>query len=330
MTVESTIRKQTFAGGQANLTFAFRTLVSHPEFIKVNKTLLSTGVDTPLVYNTDYTVSLLADGSGGTVVVSPTMSTAYSMTVYRSTDDLQESDYDDFNQFPADTLEGDLDRRTLISQERSDDVSRTAKLPISYTGSAITLPNPLDGYSLIWSGGTLINSNLTGSTGAIGPTGPAGPSGGSVSVVSSSTSDITVASGSTTPILTLVKTALLSKIKAVSFTYDLTSTSGTQTITGVGFTPKALIAIGGTSNVSGGTLSIGIADSSISGDGFIHPVAPNITSSIINPALLDIYVDQTNGAEATVSSFNADGFVLAWAKAGSPTGTATIKVLCIG
>lgn len=162
MTVETSTRKQTFAGGQANHVFSFRTLASHPEYISVLKTLTSTGVETDLTYNVDYTVSLDSDGVGGTVVVSPTVSTSYTVTVYRVTDDVQESDYDDFNQFPADTLEDDLDRRTLVSQEKEEALDRTAKLPISSSVDSVVLPNPEDGKIIVWSGtgGTLINASV--------------------------------------------------------------------------------------------------------------------------------------------------------------------------
>lgn len=163
MTVESTSRKQSFAGAQSSLSFSFKTLPAHPEYIKVLKTLISTGVDTDLTYNVDYTVSLNADGVGGIVTVSPTFSALYNMTVYRDTDDLQDSDYNDFNQFPASTLEDDLDRRTLISQEKSDDVDRTAKLPISSSVTSVVLPEPVDGEVLTWSGtnGTLVGKAIS-------------------------------------------------------------------------------------------------------------------------------------------------------------------------
>ena len=159
MTVESTARKQTFAGGQSALTFSFRTLANHPEYIQVKNIVVATGVESDLVYGVDYTVALEADGTGGTVTVLPTYSTAYNHTVYRVTEDKQESDYDDFNQFPADTIENDLDRRTLISQESAEETDRTAKLPISASITSVTLPNPVDGQILGWSGtgGTLSN-----------------------------------------------------------------------------------------------------------------------------------------------------------------------------
>lgn len=160
MTVESTIRKESFAGGQSSLTFTFRTLVDYPEYIKTLVTLTSTGEETVLDYGVDYSVSVNSDGVGGTVTVSPSYSTSYTYTVYRETSDLQESDYEDYNQFPANTVETDLDRRTLISQESDEALSRTAKVPISATVSDVVLPSPLDGYLLMWSGtgGTLINT----------------------------------------------------------------------------------------------------------------------------------------------------------------------------
>ena len=76
MTVESTDRKQTYAGGQGSLAFTFRALVDHPEDIKVTVTNISTGIDINLNYNTDYTVDVDSNGVGGTVTVSPSFSTA--------------------------------------------------------------------------------------------------------------------------------------------------------------------------------------------------------------------------------------------------------------
>lgn len=163
MTVESTTRKTTYAGGQADHTFTFKALTTAPEDIKCLKTLISTGAETDLTYAVDYTVDLEDDGIGGVVTLNPTCSTLYTVTVYRVTTDKQESDYDDYNQFPADTLETDLDRRTMISQERGEDSDRTLKLSISTSGVDTTLPTPVADQVLGWdSAGTAIeNKDLT-------------------------------------------------------------------------------------------------------------------------------------------------------------------------
>jgi hypothetical protein len=172
MSVTTTTRKQSFAGGQAALTFTFEQLPDYPEYIKVTAT--SGGTDTILTYGVAYTVSLESDGIGGVVTLSPTYSTAYTHTVYRDTDQVQGSDYDDYNQFPADTLENDLDRLTMIVQEIQETVDRSVQVPVSSTASGLVLPDPVDGKILAWSGssGIIINTDLL-----VGPQGPQGPAG---------------------------------------------------------------------------------------------------------------------------------------------------------
>lgn len=142
MVVSSTARKQTFAGAQTTLTFTFRALADHPEYIKVKRVIVATGVESDLIYNTDFTVSVDADGVGGTVTLTPTFSTASNLVVYRETDLVQESDYDDYNQFPAATLEENLDALTMIVQEQSEDISRVITFPISSNPSSSTIVFP--------------------------------------------------------------------------------------------------------------------------------------------------------------------------------------------
>ena len=148
MTVESTTRKQSYAGGQSALTFTFRALPNHPEDIKV--IVVSSGTETLLTYPTQYSVTISTDGIGGVVVVAPSFSTSYTYTVYRETTNKQESDYDDYNQFPADTLEEDIDRRTLVEQEIQEAVDRSVKFPVSSTMTDIALPSPEAGKALKW------------------------------------------------------------------------------------------------------------------------------------------------------------------------------------
>jgi len=159
MTVETTTRKQSFAGGQSDLTFTFKTLPDYGEYIKV--VAVSSGVETVLTYGVDYTVALETDGVGGVVTVAPSYGTEYTYTVYRETTDTQESDYEDYNQFPANTLETDLDRRALVEQETAETLSRAIRVGVSsaLSGSALQLPSPVDGRALVWSGTTsIINS----------------------------------------------------------------------------------------------------------------------------------------------------------------------------
>lgn len=202
MTVQTTTRSQTYAGGQSALTFTFRTLVSNPNYILVN--VISGGTTTPLVYNVGYTVSVNSSGVGGTVTVSPTYSTAYTYVVYRQTGVTQNSAYSDYNVFPASTVENNLDQLTMINQENSDNANRAITLPIGSSPSISTvLPLPVANYVLTWDPTATFLQSLAGT---VGPIGPVGPSGSSLTI-SSSTTDITIVTTSTTATITSVNAA---------------------------------------------------------------------------------------------------------------------------
>ncbi len=162
MTVASTVRKQTFTldGVTAAFDFTFRALVGSPTDIKAIST--TSGTDTILVYTTNYTVSVAADGVGGTLtLVSPSATGSGTLTVYRETTNTQGSDYDNYNQFDADTLETDLDIRTLISQEQAEETGRTLQLGIAVTGVSATLPTPTSDEYLAWNSAATAIVNKT-------------------------------------------------------------------------------------------------------------------------------------------------------------------------
>lgn len=162
MTVETSDRKQTFAGGQSTNVFSFRTLVSNPDYIQVKKVTISTGVETDLTYGVDYTVAVDSDGVGGTVTLTPSFSTSFQTVVYRVTAPLQSSDYSDWNQFPSDTVETGFDRSIMIAQEQSEETERTLRYPISASGANTELPTPESNAFIGWnSAGTgLENKDL--------------------------------------------------------------------------------------------------------------------------------------------------------------------------
>ncbi len=165
MSVSSTTRKQQFPldGVTADYTFNFRALTSAPEDIKCAVT--TGGTTTVLTYTTQYSVAINSDGVGGTVtLVSASTIGLGTLTVYRKTTNTQESDYDDYNTFPANTLENDLDIRTMVEQEQSEELSRVIKLPITttITSSTLLLPDPIAGKALKWNtaADSLVNTDV--------------------------------------------------------------------------------------------------------------------------------------------------------------------------
>ena len=158
MSVDSTSRKTSFSStAVADYSFTWRALTSAPSDIKVR--VETSGTVSSLTYTTDYSVAINSNGVGGKITLVTTYGTGtHTITVYRETTNKQESDYADYNQFPSDTLEGDLDRRTMLAQEMAEDISRSAKVDVTSTISSLAIPTPATGRCWVWTGNTLRNS----------------------------------------------------------------------------------------------------------------------------------------------------------------------------
>lgn len=127
----------------------------------------------------------------------------------------------------------------------------------------------------------------------------------------------------------LLASAAVVRFKAGSITRDISTASGTQAVTGVGFKPKAVIFLqNATSAWNSG--SVGFDDGSAP-----FAVANNNGASAgtwIASALNSIVAAPNAGitdAVAKITSLDADGFTLTWVKTGSPTGTTNIFYLAL-
>lgn len=110
------------------------------------------------------------------------------------------------------------------------------------------------------------------------------------------------------------------RFKVGSFTRDISLASGTQAVTGVGFSPKALFFIANVDSLSTKP-SVGVDDATTAGGWGIRStfsaVDYSANSIIFRTATSDDYLGK-------LSSLDSDGFTITWTKTGSPTGTATI------
>lgn len=155
MTVETTTNKVEYAmdGIITNFSFTFRALVSSPEDIKAQVYDTVNDVTTDLIKDdagTDgYTVDVDDDGVGGSITVNDARTSDYELLIYRETDLLQESDYNDYNQFPAQTLEINLDKLTMIDQQQQETLDRCLQLALEdSTGVSVELPAP-EAYAIL-------------------------------------------------------------------------------------------------------------------------------------------------------------------------------------
>jgi hypothetical protein len=107
----------------------------------------------------------------------------------------------------------------------------------------------------------------------------------------------------------------------VSFTRDMTTASGTQSVTGIGFKPKAAnfnSAVNGSNTISYGFDDGTTSESWIS---VIQGGLPTYYGESGNSIHYDPNGGDANTYRGKISSMDADGFTITWTKVGSPTGT---------
>lgn len=114
--------------------------------------------------------------------------------------------------------------------------------------------------------------------------------------------------------------------KVGSFSRDISTASGTQTVTGVGFQPKSILFL--SLQVSAvGKMSVGVDDGTTAKDlADEYNVTAN-TWTTDGSNSINIIESGTAKYVGKVQSFNSDGFTISWTKTGSPTGTVTVNYI---
>ncbi len=123
----------------------------------------------------------------------------------------------------------------------------------------------------------------------------------------------------------------ISALKSVfvgTATRDISVASGTQAITGVGFTPRAIIFIAAIN--ASDDMSIGITDGTTHKDIYCPTAGAGATYAIGASMCLQVDDTPTDKYTGVVSSFDSDGFTITWTKSDTPTGTFTFTYLALG
>ena len=162
MTVNSTTTSVSYTGDNSTVafpvTFAFFGTTTTAELEVVERTI-ATGAEVTKVNVTDYTVSGGNNATGTVTAVSAPADTV-EWHIRRTTTETQATDYVENDAFPADTHESALDRLTMINQEATEELSRTAQFPVTYTGGASAqLPEPEANKALVWNAGATALEN---------------------------------------------------------------------------------------------------------------------------------------------------------------------------
>lgn len=140
MTVSSEVKRADYAGNASTTDFAtvFRFLQNSD--VRVILTVDTTGVETPQVETTNYTLAGADLDAGGTVtmLVAPPVGT--TLTIKRDVTLTQGTDYVENDEFPAESHEDALDKLTMITQQLQEELDRGIKFAEAESTASPLLP----------------------------------------------------------------------------------------------------------------------------------------------------------------------------------------------
>jgi hypothetical protein len=145
MTISSTTRVAgPFIGNGTASAFPFAWKVFSAADLDVVRRNVTSGTDTVLVLNTDYTVTLNGNQNtnpGGTVtLVAGALATGFTLTLTSDLANLQPTDLTNQGGFYPEVINDSLDRATIQIQQLAGEVSRSIRAPLADGSVTLLLP----------------------------------------------------------------------------------------------------------------------------------------------------------------------------------------------
>ena len=134
MTISSTDSRWEYTGDNSTTEFTYNNKI----FANTDLEVYSDNVLQTLT--TDYSVSGVGLAAGGTVTYVVAPANDVSIVIIRVVPDTQETVYPLGGSFPSSTVEDDLDRRTIVSQQQAETFSRAIVTPAGEAQVDMTLP----------------------------------------------------------------------------------------------------------------------------------------------------------------------------------------------
>jgi hypothetical protein len=135
MTISSTVRiAGPFIGTGTATVFPYAFKVFAAANLQVVRADSSTGLESTLILNTDYTVSLNTDqdsNPGGNVTLLAVLAVGFTMVITSDIANLQPTDLTNQGGFYPEVITDALDRATIQIQQMADELTRSIKIPIS-------------------------------------------------------------------------------------------------------------------------------------------------------------------------------------------------------
>lgn len=141
MTVSNEEYREDYDGNDSTTVFPVGFYFLADAELLVVLTVVATGVETTLVLDTDYTVQDAGVPAGGSITLVVPPATGERLTIVRNMPLTQLTDYEENDQFPAESHETALDRLTMLVQQLQEEVNRASKTPVGAGGSAANILN---------------------------------------------------------------------------------------------------------------------------------------------------------------------------------------------
>lgn len=366
MTVLSTNNKDVYSadGNTRNWPITFETsgITSEEVLLYVTNT---TGVSTLIATNVSVDLTIPQVVYPTVVSGLPLVTAGNQIVLLRTLIAKQESDYKNQGPLPAETIEAGQDRAIMMIQQVQEQIDRALVNDVG-ASDPVTFQDLTDAVTAAESSATDAAASAVDAAASALVAGEKASTAeaeaatddtkymtpakvksevqksGAVTIPDANLSQITTASKVSGAALTLlanipsgagvIPAANLPaglKVKCGFLQRDVSTASGTQAVTGVGFQPKALLAIFSIPETNMG--GIAITDFSSTGTQRLPNFAASPTNGFfagMTSSFISFLVSSTVYYEGAVAA-DADGFTITWTKTGSPTGTGEIQYLAI-
>lgn len=142
MTISSTISRNDYIGSGTVATYSYGFKIFVKTDLKVTKKDTN-NVETVLTVDTDYTVSISANGTGSITLTAGSLPTNYLLTIRRVRLRNQETDIRNQGSFYPEIHEDAFDHFVMIDQQQQDEIDRSLKLSETTTGVNAAMPAPV-------------------------------------------------------------------------------------------------------------------------------------------------------------------------------------------
>lgn len=137
MSLSSANRRNDYTGNGVASTFSYTFKITATSDLLVKTRLISTGAETALVLNTDYTVSGVTNPSGGIItLLAGALPNTKTISIRRIRPLTQLADIKNAGDFYPETHENVFDNLTMIDQQQQDELDRSIKLPTTVTSAS--------------------------------------------------------------------------------------------------------------------------------------------------------------------------------------------------